>query len=156
MATPHRCTNSGIRLSGYAEALLSAVHRALADHGQEAPDDLQLPPGCRVVPKKVVADLFAQALDKGHGFRFNFDPEKRYASKSGAARAARAAGLEAFECLRDEDGWFFCAPAKRPKRLGAALRRSADVLIQQRIIMRDGVLRPGFETTDCAYSGGQG
>jgi hypothetical protein len=67
-------TDAGIRLTPQAEIFLRSIYRAVADHGEEAPDALGLPPGTAVVRWKAVAEIFGKLAFDGDA---EADPKKR-------------------------------------------------------------------------------
>jgi hypothetical protein len=67
-------TDAGIRLTPQCEVFLRAIYRALTEHGEDAPEALQIPRGTRVVRWKKLGEVFAGMAFDGAD---EADPKKR-------------------------------------------------------------------------------
>lgn len=69
-----KSTDAGIRLTPQCEVFLRAVYKALSEHGEDAPFELSLPSGTRVVKWKKLGEVFAGMAFDGAD---EADPKKR-------------------------------------------------------------------------------
>jgi hypothetical protein len=67
-------TDAGIKLTPQCEVFLRAVYRALSEQGEDAPNELNLPAGAKVVRWKTLGEVFAGMAFDGAD---EADPKKR-------------------------------------------------------------------------------